>query len=241
MSVPQCRRKCSFLGVGVAHVAFALAQPRVGIWSFQQVSFSFGRREAWQTVLITQPRFNAAGWETILLLGQLGYRINTAHLIGVGGHRVYLYQPRVVQQWRLFQRWQGTFSQHLQGLVTIEERWQDGRFWELLIRPMWRYRWDTKSVSFSLTQEGFLSVWGARDRWRFYPRQNRIWLAVAYPARAWWQVEVGYLHVARTGTHPLHRLWLAARFTLRAHHKPAANKPEPSISAFPSGEDASTR
>lgn len=221
--------------------ALALAQPATGIWSFQQVSFAFGRREAWQAVLITQARFNTAGWETILLVGQLGYRVSAAHLIGGGGHRAYLYQPRVAQQWRLFQRWQGNFSEHLQMLTTVEERWQNGGLWEFLIRPMWRYRWDTKTVSLSITQEGFLSLWGARNGWRFYPRQNRLWLAAAYPARAWWQVEVGYLHIAREGTYPLHRLWLAARFTLRARRKSttsrATNKPAPNMLIPPDGED----
>lgn len=201
--------------LGWVRCSLSWAQPPTGIWTFQQLGIGVDQKEHWQIILITQPRFTRNGWETILGVGKVGYRFRPAHVAFLGGQWVKFYDPRRLTQKRLFQRWQWTPSQHYSFTLTLEERWQNGRFWELLVRPLSRYRWGAGPVWLGITSELFLSVWTPHTQWTLYPRQHRLWLTVSYPRSKSWQVEAGYLNIAIPHSAPRHRLWIATRAYIR--------------------------
>lgn len=190
------------------------AQQPFSVWSFQQWGVGLDKRDHWQAILITQPRFSSKGWETILYMGKVGYRFHRHHMVFFGGQWVEFYEPRRITQRRLFQRWQWKPSKHYAFTLTIEERWQNGHMWEGLVRPLSRVGWSAGPLWLSAANEIFLSVWTPQTRCRFYPRQHRLWLAAAYPLNKSWQVEVGYLNIFIPRIAPRHRLWIATRIYL---------------------------
>ncbi|MEN3040768.1 MAG: DUF2490 domain-containing protein [Bacteroidia bacterium] len=202
-----------YLGLLYCHPA--LAQSTIGVWTLQQVRLALDRKERWQIVMITQPRFTQKGWETILGVGQVGYLVHRNHTLFGGGQWVEFYDPRRFRQLRAFLRWQWTASSKVLLMTTIEERWQDGKSKELLLRPMGRYRMSAGRFWLNLTDEVFLSLWGYPQRvWRLYPRQNRIWFTLSYPREGAWQLEVGYLNILDDRLRVRHRLWIATRLSI---------------------------
>lgn len=197
--------------IGWIRCSLSWAQQTIGVWTFQQWGMGLDKKDRWQLVAITQPRFSHKGWETIILLGKLGYRIHPQHAVFLGGQWVEFYDPRRFSQRRFFQRWQWTPSTYFSLTTTVEERWQNGRLIEALLRPLGRYRIGVGAFWLNYTNEIFFSFWGPQTSWRFYPRQLRIWLSVSYPRTGNWQVEVGYLNISIPKAAPRHRLWIATR------------------------------
>lgn len=196
--------------LGWMRCSLSWAQSPTGVWTFQQLGIGLDQKDHWQLILISQPRFTNK-WETILGVGKLGYRLHPQHVAFLGVQWVEFYDPRRLTQKRLFQRWQWTPSQAYALTLTLEERWQNGRFGELLFRSLSRYRWGVGPVWLSITSELFISTWSPQRHWSFYPRQHRTWLTISYPRSKSWQVETGYLHIAIPRTAPRHRLWVAGR------------------------------
>ncbi|MCS6894670.1 MAG: DUF2490 domain-containing protein [Bacteroidia bacterium] len=201
------------------------AQSAVGVWTLQQARIGLDKKERWQLVLITQPRFTQKGWETILGVGKVGYLVHRNHTVFVGGQWVEFYDPNRFQQKRAFLRWQWLPSSGFFLMTTLENRWQDGRLKELLFRPLGRYRIGAGQFWLNLSDEVFLSLWRAPQRvWQLYPRQNRLWLTFSYPKEGAWQIEVGYLNITDDRLKVRHRLWIATRANLSLAHRSRDNK-----------------
>ncbi|MCX8112134.1 MAG: DUF2490 domain-containing protein [Bacteroidia bacterium] len=200
--------------------AFGLSQAQrpIGVWTFQQWGFGLSQSENWQGVLVSQPRFTPLGWESLILMGKLGYRFHPKHMVFGGGQWAEFYDPRRFSQLRLFQRWQWTPSLRFSLTTTLEKRWQGIQMTEILLRPLWRYRVGLGPLWLSLSNEIFFSLWTPSAGGQLNPRQVRLWIAVSFPRQNNWQLEVGYLSIITPHSILRHRLWIASRIYISVPH-----------------------
>lgn len=172
------------------------------------------RTQRWHFFGVSQPRFRQGDWEAMVWVGLLGYRWQPQHMVFLGLTDVHFYQPSAQYQFRLLQRWRSTFFSEQQVLLrlTVEERWTNGRFSEIAVRPFSRYRWPIGPLYLNLLHEA-ITIYrplASSHFWEF--RQNRLWFYVSYPRKSAWFVELGYLNLSRSGRLPSHRVWLGLRW-----------------------------
>ncbi|MEN2992210.1 MAG: hypothetical protein ABDH91_01475 [Bacteroidia bacterium] len=186
-----------------------------GLWTLEQVGLNWGRQQAYQSLLVFQPRLSPQGWEAFLISGSFGYRFRSAHLLQGTLLWFDAYTPRRFIQYRLLERWQWQITPALSASLTLEQRWERGQLWEALFRPLLRVRWPLgQHFWVLLTEEMLWNHWTQRRPWQVDLRQQRIWLVLAFPRQKPWSVEVGYIHFALPQSAPRHRLWLALRWNI---------------------------
>ncbi|MCS7188921.1 MAG: hypothetical protein RMJ66_05910 [Bacteroidia bacterium] len=207
-------RISTLIGLLYLQGALVVAQAPRGIWTFQQINLSLDRKEIYQLILNTQPRFVRQGWESVVITLAFSKRLGASHVASVGGVWARSYFPSAFYQTRLVERWQYMPYSWLLFSGTLEQRWQNGAYWEGLMRPLIRYRISVGRVWVGFTNEFFLTHWSPVRRWHLYLRQNRFLVALSFPQQASWQVEMGYLNIAVPRSFPRHRLWLGVRLNL---------------------------
>lgn len=191
-------------------------QSSLGVWTLQQLILPLEPSQRWQFFGVSQPRFVGNSWEAMVSAGLLGYRLHPQHTVFLGLVYGYFYRPLPRHQVRFLQRWHSTFLAEQQVLLrfTLEERWINGLFSEVGLRPFSRYRWPVGPLYFNLMQETiFLYHPVARPPfWEI--GQNRLWVYVSFPRKSPWFLEVGYLNLAKPGRLPGHRLWVGVRWRI---------------------------